>query len=239
MIVTIHQPEYLPWLGFCDKAINVDLFVLLDSVQFRKNYFQNRNRIRSATGPIWLSVPVSLKDGHKQPIKDIRINNREARAWRVKTWKSIVQCYRRAPYFEDYAPFFESLYSQDWDLLVDLNCSVIDYVFESLGSKAKRIRSSDLGIHQSKTDLLVEICREVGATSYISGISGKDYLEMDKFSECGIELRFQEFYHPVYKQLYQPFVPCMSVIDLLFNCGPASPDVIKGIGVSKLDYLFE
>jgi len=239
MIVAIHQPEYLPWLGFFDKAMHADLFVLLDSVQFRKNNWQNRNRIRSANGPMWLSVPVSLKDGHKQLIRSVPINNREAKSWRVKTWKSIELAYRRAPFFDVYAAFFESVYSRQWDLVIDLNYTLLDYLFNALDIPVRRVSSSDLNLHSSRTDLLVDICRQVGASTYFSGISGKEYLEISKFTDAGIEVLFQEFHHPIYKQMYEPFIPCMSVIDLMFNCGPASRDIINGIGVQRVDHLFE
>jgi WbqC-like protein len=235
MIVTIHQPEHLPWLGFFDKVSQADCFVLLDHVQFRKNYFQNRNRIRSAEGSTWLTVPVRLKGRFGQPLNQVEIDNSGNPKWREKSWKTIAQYYGKAPFFNLYAPFFESLYRTEWQHLVDLNERIIGYVLSVLGIQVSLIKSSSMDLEERKKgDLVLDISKKVGAGTYLSGISGPDYLELEKFAECGIELKFQNFRHPVYRQLFDPFIPNMSIIDLLFNHGPQSLDIIKGLGAQAV-----
>jgi len=239
MVVTIHQPEHLPWLGCFDNVRQAAVFVVLDHVEYRKRYFQNRNRIRAEHGAIWLTVPVHVKGMFHQPINEVRIDNEGNPRWREKCWNSIVHNYRKAPHFADHAPFFEDLYKKDWSPLVELNETIICYLLSAFSIEVRVVKSSSLGSTAEKGDLMLDLCRKVGATTYLSGISGKDYLDKAKFAEHNIQLQFQEFHHPIYKQLHEPFQPCMSAIDLLFNYGPASLDVIKGVGVQALDHVFE
>lgn len=238
-IVTIHQPEHLPWLGFFDKVRQADLFVILDSVQYRKRYFQNRNKIRSANGFLWLTVPVRVKGKYTQPINKVQIDNENNPRWQEKHWQTLIRSYKKAPCFDRYSPFFEMLYRQEWKYLVDLNETIIRYCLEVLGIRVKILRASSLELAKKKGELMLEISQKVKAQTYLSGISGKEYLDRDLFARSGIQLKFQEFYHPIYQQLYEPFIPCMSVIDLLFNYGEKSLDIIKGIDTKKLDYMFE
>jgi len=239
MIVTIHQPEHLPWLGFFDKVRQADMFVMLDHVQFRKNYYQNRNRIRSADGAIWMTVPVLTKGHSSQAINQILINNQGSPRWRGKCWTSLVQCYRNAPYWSSYGAEFERLYQKTWARLVELNEAVIRFLLDALSIKTRIIKSSEVNTEGNRGDLVLNICRQVGADVYLSGVSGKEYLSYEKFAAAGIQLRFQQFHHPIYRQLYEPFIPCLSVIDLLFNYGPASMNVLRGIGVPTMQHVFE
>ena len=239
MIAAIHQPEHFSWLGFFDKARQVDTFVILDNVQFRKNYFQNRNRIRVHSGSVWITVPVLTKNSSSQLIQSVSINNDGDRNWRRRALKTLKQTYSRAPFWVDHCPFIEHLYECEWDKLIDLNEAIIRYLFEMLGIQAKVLRASELAVDGQKSDLILNICKRVGADIYLSGISGKEYLDLASFEQCGIAVRFQEFRHPVYPQLFEPFLPCMSIVDLLFNCGPRSSDILAGIGVPTLDTVFE
>jgi len=236
LIVAIHQPEHTPWLGFFDKMRQADMAVLLDNVQFRKNYFQNRNRIRTQQGWTWLTVPVLAKGKSGQLIQDTQINNTVN--WQSKVWKSIFYAYNKAPFFDQYSSFLKQVYDKLWTHLADLNEEIIRYIAQELGIQAKVIKASTLGTTGRSTDLLLEICQKVNADVYLSGISGKGYLEETKFTEQGIKVIYQEFYHPIYKQMYEPFIPCMSIIDLLFNHGDKSLDILKGIGVERMDTLF-
>jgi len=231
MVVTIHQPEHLPWLGFFDKVRQADVFVMLDHVQYRRRYFQNRNRISTTQGSIWLTVPVLVKGKYDQLINQVRIDNEGHPRWKQKCWHSIAHSYTKTAYFSHHADFFEDLYKKEWDRLVGLNESIIRYLLKALGIKVTIVQSSTLHVTQEKGDLILEICKKLGAETYLSGISGKDYLDVERFAEQGIQLKFQEFHHPIYQQLHEPFQPCMSAIDLLFNYGPASLDIIKGVGV--------
>ena len=241
MIVSIHQPEHLPWLGFFDKLSQAEIFVLLDNVQYRHKYFQNRNKIRSADGETWINVPVITKGRREQLISEVEIENREPR-WREKCLTSITINYRKAPFFQRYSDFFKDLYDREWHLLVDLNEYIIRYIAGELGLDVKLIKASELPVTGSGEKLILDICRELGATKYISGISGiagRDKEYETEFTKEGIEVVYQEFYHPIYRQVYEPFIPCMSIIDLLFNYGDSSLEVLKGIGVERMDTLIK
>ncbi len=239
MVLTIHQPEHLPWLGFFDKIRQADVFAMLDHVQFRKNYYQNRNRVRAAQGPVWLTVPVLTKDHSEQSISEVQINNRGEPRWKEKAWNSLVLNYHGTTFWREHEEFFAELYKKEWTLLVEINEAIIRYMLPALSGAVRIVKSSQLAAKGHGSDLLLNICREVGADVYLSGVSGKEYLDLDKFAEAGIEVRFQSFHHPIYTQRYEPFIPCMSAVDLLFNYGPASADVIKGVGVKTLDHVFE
>jgi hypothetical protein len=239
VVVTIHQPEHLPWLGFFDKVRQADVFVMLNHVQFRKNYYQNRNRIRAANGALWLTVPVLTKGNAGQAINEVQINNHGSPRWKEKSWGSLVQHYRKAKYWPEHEGFFEQLYNADWTRLGELNETIIRYLLAAFSIPANVARSSEMNVKGHRSDLLLDICRKVGASIYLSGVSGRDYLDEGKFADAGIAVHFQEFQHPIYRQLYEPFLPAMSAIDLLFNYGPASLDVIKGVGVETMDHVFE
>ena len=223
MKVAIHQPQYLPWLGYFDKMDQVDLFVLLDNVQYKKNEWQNRNRIRNAESWQWITVPVLYEFGQK--IMDVRINNRPD--WRDKHVKSIETNYRRTDYFEKHFFFFRDVFNQVWESLAEINVCLIRYLKGALGIKTELVRSSQLGIKKSKTEGLVEICKFLKADTYLSGAGGADYLEESQFSKSGIKLEYHNFSHPEYRQAYKGFYPYMSVVDLLFCHGEKSLDIIK------------
>ncbi len=238
MIVAIHQPEYLPWLGFFDKAQQADLFVLLDHVQYRKNYFQNRNRIRSDQGSLWLTVPVQTKGRSLQPILEVQIDHAGSPRWREKCWRSIVQHYQKTPFWTSVAPVLEDFYRKSWEKLAEMNEAIIQRMLQIFGIPVKVVRSSQMKVDGNSGDLLVRICQQVGADTYLSGISGRDYLDLAAFSRVGIRVEFQDFHHPIYRQVYEPFMPCMSGIDLLFHYGPESLGVLQGKGVKRLEQVF-
>lgn len=234
MKVTIHQPEHMPWLGFFHKLSCVDTLVILDNVQFRKNYFQNRNKIRTKGGWLWLSVPV--QHSGDTAIKDVRIA--ADRRWRKKWWDSLFFSYKKAEYFDLYSGRVRDLICADFDGVSSLNVSLIKLLSEVLGIGPDYILASELNVNGTGSGLILDICKALGADEYLSGISGKDYLRLDDFSRNDIRVVFQEFHHPVYRQLHEPFMPGMSVIDLIFNYGDKSLDVIKGIGVPVMPGLF-
>ncbi len=227
MIVTVHQPEHLPWLGFFHKLSQADVMVLLDTTQFAKDDFQNRNRIKAAQGPVWLTVPVYKKGRSEQQILDVEICNE--RNWRQRAWSLIEQSYREAPAFAAHRDFFRDLYRQDWTRLVDLNLAVIDYLAGQLGLGGRLLRASELGIDErGGTRVNLAICRGLGARVYLSGRHGRDYLDEAPFAEAGIEVRYQDFQHPTYPQQWGGFVSHLSAIDLLFNCGDLSRRLLCG-----------
>lgn len=220
MIVVGHQPEFLPYFGFFDKLSKADIFVIVDNVQYRKKYFQNRNKIKTANGWIWLTVPVITKGRFDQQINEVRINN--SLNWEKKHLSSLEMNYKKAPYFEEYYPSIKEIYSRDWELLVDLNETLIRYLVDQLDIEIEVFKGSDLGITGEKTDLLIDICRKTGADKYLQGAGGKDYVEEDKFQKEGLKVLFNEFTHPEYPQLFGDFMANLSVIDLLFNVGAGS-----------------
>jgi hypothetical protein len=163
MIVTIHQPNYIPWLGYFHKIISADLFVSLDSVQYSKNSYQNRNRVKSQSGEMWLTVPVKTHEKFGQRTNQVAID--KARRWEQKHWRSLEQNYKAAPYFDLYADEINCIYKQPFDLLAELNETVIRWTLAKLGVNKKIARSSELGLH-GNTGLLPQICQAVGASTY-------------------------------------------------------------------------
>lgn len=217
--VTIHQPEFLPWLGFWDKARASDVLVLLDSVPFRKNYFQNRNKARtdSPEGWTWLTVPVLLKGHSGALIRDVAVN--PVGDWRRKILGTVEQNYRKAPCFDEAYPGFKAVLEAPAERVSELNCALIAWMAPYFGVTARQVRSSSLPAEGASSDLILSLCRATGAGSYLSGISGRDYLNLPSFEAAGIPVLFQEFRHPVYAQLRQPFMPCMSGLELIFLKG--------------------
>jgi len=224
MIVAIHQPQYLPWLGYFDKIRRCDAFVFLDNVQFKKNEWQNRNKIKTSQRPQWLSVPVLHRFGQK--IFEVKINNTVA--WGKKHLQALITNYSKARYFNEHLEFFEKTYSQDWHYLVDLNIHTIHYLVKALGILEKKFaRASEFKLREENTERLVDLCKLLGGDIYLSGKDGPKYLNLKEFEKEGIQVIFQDYRHPIYPQLYGDFEPCLSVIDLLFNCGPESLSILK------------
>ncbi len=237
MIVTIHQPEHMPWLGFFHKVFQADIFIVLDNIQFRKNYFQNRNKIRtkSKEGWSWITVPVSFCFGDL--INDVTVNKTDGR-WKRKYWDTIEQSYCKADYFKTYSEELKSILEIEWQELGQLNLTLIKKIFEFLDLKKEVLLSSELNVIGESSDLLLKICKKLNASHYVSGISGKEYLDIENFISSGINVTFQEFYHPIYNQLHGDFISCMSVIDLLFNHGEKSLDIINGVNTPVMKEVF-
>lgn len=236
MRLTIHQPEFLPWLGFLDKICLAETVVILDDIQYRHQYFQNRNKIRTKEDWMWLIIPVK-----HQPLDEWQINTVEIDdkiQWRRKIIGSIEVNYSKCPFFSEYWPDLKEIFNKDHKRLIDLNMEIIRYLFLVFGMDKKILFSSEFGLTSKKGELVFDICKITEATTYISGISGKEYLDMSRFAKAKIPVEFQEFHHPVYPQRYSPFIPCMSSIDLLFNHGPNSKDILKGVGVETIESVF-
>lgn len=218
MLVSIHQPAYLPWMGYIDKIARSDVFIYLDTVQFQKGSFQNRNRILTANGPQWLTVPVETKGKlFDVPLKDLPIAAKQN--WQRKHAAAIVQAYGKAPEFARLWPELVPYYSQPWDRLSDLCFAMLQTLLRLTGITSTRIiKASEMGtIEGQKGDLVLSLCQAVGATSYLSGSLGRDYVDLDDFATAGIDVRFQDYAHPVYPQKQDGFTPAMGLVDLLFN----------------------
>lgn len=216
--VAIHQPQYLPYLGFFHKLNQCDLFVALDNVQFQKNGLQNRNKIKTSQGWQWLTVPVLHDFG--QPIREVQINL--AQTWQRKHWSAIMSNYGRASYFPQVAPSLQALYEQAWTNLCSLDMALMQWFMEKMAIVKPVYYASQLGVTGNQTELLINICQALGAESYLSGPGGRRYMDLDAFEAAGIEVKWQAFTSPVYPQLFPQvgFVPDLSALDGLFNCGP-------------------
>ena len=225
MIVSVHQPQYLPWLGYFDKIDRADVFVLLDTVQFKKNEWQNRNRIKTAQGMQWITVPVLYH--FPQLIQDVEINNNEK--WQHKQRQTILSNYRKAPFWSLLEPFFDEMFSAQWDTIAKLNIHVVKRLAAILGIETPLFVASGMGVFPENPDeRLIAIARHFGADAYLAGSGGHDYMDLEKYREASVDVIFQEYQHPVYNQLYGDFEPFLSVIDLIFNHGNESLNIIRG-----------
>jgi len=224
MIVAIHQPQYLPWVPYCDKADSCDVFVYLDDVQFQKNGLQNRNQIKAATGRAWLTVPVHAT--LSTVIADTRIADPR---WQKKHTRSIEMNYARAPYLEWFTTQLKPILVRDWAFLADLNIAATEWLFERLGIQCKRVRSSELDAKGTGDNLLVSICEAAGAKVYLSGQGARAYQDKRKFEERGIELWYQQYQNQPYAQCYPEigFVPDLSALDLVLNMGPYAKKIMQ------------
>lgn len=230
MIFAVHQPQYLPWLGFFDKLERCDVFVFLDNVQYKHREFQNRNRIRTKDGTMWLTVPVHAEQG--QLIRDVLIDN--TRAWGEEHLKSLKAWYGRAPFFGEKIKFFESLYAGSWEKLIDLNVATIRFFCKEFDITTRTVFESELNITGTGTQRIANIGRALQADTYLSGAGGRDYLDEGLLKEAGRRLVYQDYAHPRTAQLFmasdEDFVPSLSAVDLLFNSGPESSAILKGGG---------
>jgi len=216
MRIAIHQPQFIPWLGYFDKMDKVDVFVLLDNVQFKKNEYQNRNRIKTHDQWIWLSVPVSFNFGDL--ISKVRINNQQD--WGKKHLQTLLTYYGKAPCYREYLPPFAELYHSAGDSLADLNMGTIELIRKIFAIDTEIVRASDIpGLSEEPTARLLDICRHFKADTYLAGAGGKRYMECDRFKAAGLKLLFQNFVHPEYPQINGPFVPYMSALDYILNTG--------------------
>ncbi|MFV1975673.1 MAG: WbqC family protein [Candidatus Scalindua sp.] len=224
MLITIHQPQYLPWSGYFDKIDKADVFVILDNVQFKKNEWQNRNRIKTAQGCQWITVPVLYRLPEK--INEVRINNKTN--WSRKHLQALITNYSKSNYFDNYKNFFENIFNCNWDRLVDINIEIIKFLISALEIKTRLVMASDLKLREEPTERLIDICKTLNGNKYLAGKDGNKYMNLELFDKEGIEVIFQDFKHPVYNQLFGDFEPYLSAIDLLFNCGDNSIEILRG-----------
>lgn len=234
MILTAHQPVYLPWLGLFHKIAIADAFCYFDDVQYQKKDWNNRNKLKGSNGEFWLTVPVRSKDHHKKKVGKIEINN--SVNWRKKHLKSIELNYKSASFFSLYIDFFRDCYSQDWERLADLNEYMLKWFLDILNIKVKYYKMSEIGCDGSKSELVLDMCMKLNASIYIFGGLGTNYADAHKFNNHGIDVYFQEYFHSEYRQLHGPFIPYLSIVDLLFNEGPNSLDIIMNNNVIKPEF---
>lgn len=225
------QSSYIPWRGYFDLIRRSDVFVFHDDIQYTKQDWRNRNRIKTAAGLAWLSIPVRGSTT-RGVIDEVEIDN--ARDWGRKHWRTIKTYYGNAPFFSRNAEFFEDTLTQRWNRLSDLNIYLIARICETLGITTHFVNSRSLDLTGRKTDRLIQICRACDATRYLSGPSARNYIEPDKFAAIGVEIEYMVYDYPPYPQQFGPFVEGASIIDLLFNCGPTSIDFIAGRGAKNV-----
>lgn len=215
MILSAHQPAYLPWMGYFDKINRSDIFVYLDTVQFEKNSFINRNKVKTSQGSTWLTIPVKMKGHIGKPLSEIVIDG--SQDWRKKHLNTIFMNYKKALRFEECYPKLEALYQNRNELLAELCWDQLLFWLKEFCINTQIIRSSNLTIDAKKSDFVLELCRHLNADHYISGALGKDYLQVEDFKRCSITIEFQEYIPPRYPQLWGEFVPYLSILDFWMN----------------------
>jgi len=220
MIMSGHQPNYLPWLGFFDKMRQSDIFVIQDNIQYGHRGYTNRNVIKNQKECQLLTVPVE-RGRNRQLISDVKIARNGGNDWAKRHWLSIKYNYCNAPYWSKYCDFFEDTYRKDWVFLIDLNMHLIKGIMGFLGISTPLVLASTLNVSGKKSDLVLAQCKAVHADIHLAGVGAKDYLEIEKFEQEGIKVVFQEFEPPIYQQLQGEFIPNLSVIDYLFCTGGA------------------
>jgi len=225
-LITIHQPNFLPWPGFFHKWMLADAMVLLDTVQYEKNEWQNRNRIKTASGAQWITVPVNYR--YPQKINEVTIADRR---WVRKVCSSIEQSYAKAPCFEAYWPSVREVFNRPCVRLKDLNVALIRLIGDAVGCTSPLWLASELEADSTDpTERLIELCMVLDADAYLSGQEGRTYLQRERFAQSGLALYFQQIEAPEYSQLHGDFVPYLSVLDMLFNTGADAAEIIRGMG---------
>lgn len=235
MILAAHQPHYMPWLGYLDKMAKADVFVVMDDLQYERENFQNRQRLKLNHGPAWVTVPLE-RGAQGDLICDKRINDggctREHREhWQRRTWMTLRTHYGRARYWSEYAGELEEVFTHPWEKLVELDLHMIELARRWFGITVPMLRSSSLELVGQKTDRIIDMCKKVGARVYLSGRGGStDYLDLAALEAAGITVMWQSFTHPQYAQRYGQlgFVPYLGFLDLVLNCGPDSRRVLFG-----------
>lgn len=225
MIVSTNQPYFFPYPGFFYKANLSDFFVILDEIQFpRGTTWMTRNRFKSDQGTLWMTIPVWKKGLGLQKINEVRICD-EGR-WAKKHLESLKSAYARAPYLVDHLDFVERIFSSDFKRLIELNLAVIRYLMEHLHINTEVILLSELGIQSRGDRLLIEICRSIKTSHFLTQNAALKFLNQDPFHEAGIQLRSFNPPSLVYPQLWGDFIPNLSTLDLILNCGPKAHDIL-------------
>jgi len=224
MIVTAHQPEFMSYVGYFDKICKADKLVILDSVSYRKNYFQNRNKILGRDGEKWVTIPLE-KQKLGTSIKNMKINHKLE--WQKKMINTIKQSYSKSLYFDKYYPYLEDLLKLKDEYLYTFNVRFLNYFLECLDIKIEKIYSSKLNLVESKDKMVLELCTKTKASTYVAGISGKDYLNENDFKKIGVNLYHHEYIQKEYRQYNNTFSPYLSVLDLLMHKGEDAKNLLN------------
>lgn len=234
MILTAHQPVYLPWLGLFHKIALADKFCFFDDVQYQPKDWNNRNKIKFNDGIAnWLTVPVLRTSYLDYSYLEIKINN--SIPWQRKHWRTIKLNYSKSPYFDLYAKELSKFYEVHWKYLCDLNYEMLLFFLHVLNISIPVVRMKDYSFRGEKSDLVIDMCRQLEADIYIFGEQGKNYADIEAFIKAGVLPVFQKYQHPVYSQLHGNFISHISIVDLLFNCGPESLKILMSNNLCKDD----
>lgn len=224
MLVSVHQPQFFPWLGYFDKINKADIFVMLDNVQYKKNEWQNRNKIKNQNGSQWLTVPVN----YKFPQKMTEVTLDQKSNWRSKHLNAIKTNYSKACYFLEYFENIEKIYSYPAVSIADFNTFLVNEICNVLGITTPIHLASRLGnFTENPDERLIEICQYFESRNYLAGAGGKGYMNLGKFADSGIVVNFQNYSHPTYSQLFGDFLSGMCILDLIFNCGKKSLKILS------------
>ena len=226
-IAVIHQPQYLPYLGFFHKLQQGDIYIVMDNIQFQRRGIQHRNKIKTPQGAQWLTVPVLHHSREQERINQMCINSDFP--WFRKHWNALVTNYSRAPYFNQYAPELSAILAKEWTHLWELDMALIQWVMDVLQIHKPIVYLSTLAVEGSKSELLINACKAVGANTYLSGSGGKRYMDLAAFTTAGIDILWQEFTYPCYEQVFPEldFVPNLSILDTIFCCGPYTRNFLE------------
>lgn len=229
--VAIHQPLYLPWIGYFYKMVRSEIFVFWDTAQMmRGRGWGNRNTIKTANGPCRISVPIKRKSRGMQVHREVEIAGDD---WRKKHLGSLQHAYGKAPFFQDYFGLFEDHLGRTWTHLDDLNMALARALCQTIGIECELRLASELGGDEEAaeaTERLIRLTRRAGGDVYLSGFGGQDYMDMARFASAGVGVEIYDFVHPTYRQLWGGFLPKMSIIDLLFNEGPGTLAILQACG---------
>lgn len=221
-MISIRQPGYFPYIGFFKKIQSCNIFVYLDDVQYERGDWDNRNKIKTSNGSMWLTVPVYNKSGQK--LNEVQISYDTN--WNIKHIKAIELNYQKTLYFSNYWDSLKNILEKKWSKLIELNLALIEYVNQALDINTQTIRSSDLKINSVGSQRLMDICKKLKGSTYLSGEMGKDYLDEKIFHKENIKVIYEKFQHPTYSQIHGSFIPNLSILDLLFNEGEKSKDIL-------------
>ncbi len=213
--VCIHQPDFAPWLGFFDRLIDADVYVVFDDAQFLRRGWHHRDKILGPQGTQWLTVPVLKKGRYHQEIRDVKID--ESTNWRRKHLQTLASVYGNRPGFESTHRQITEIYDRQHERLIDLNMDLISWLLKALDIEVQICMSSEFGIESTSTSRLVELTQALGGTTYISGLGAKNYLDEEAFRQQNIEVRWQEFLHPTWDQGQSTFLSMLSTLDTLYQ----------------------
>ncbi|MCQ2527079.1 MAG: WbqC family protein [Lachnospiraceae bacterium] len=233
MILSGHQPNYWPYPGLIGKIMLSDCFVYVTKVQFEKKSWQKRNRIRTKEGWNYIQVPTITKGKFDQNICDVEIDNNND--WREKTLKTIQLLYGKAPFYKEYSDFITDFYSKDWKMLSDMDIEIMNFILNDLGCDTKIYYDKDYNFEGNKTAMLVDMCKKIGCDTYLSNLGSSAYVQIDEFTQAGLNHQYIDYTGVEYRQQFGGFEPGLSILDMLMNCGR---EKTREIVLNRANYEF-